>query len=475
MAHAAASVFCQDEIGAFPRAAAAYGLRELARRAGVPAQLFRTWRLEFESNGSISVFVQPGTRKRIQFPQMSRRTWTEIREGAFRTSTVKWIQVPSPVRGLVTDLKIPFSSSLGDDVGPLFLPIQHDCIQCPVDLPASIALTLGRFEETLPGPRDQHGRFSAFSSVAWRDGFLHRPIVDEYGLALEQALTHLLPGWRPAEKRLRVKLGHDVDDIGIPFQLRSSIGHTVRRGRPLATLCDLAAVGLGRKTAYQTLLNEIVQLSLDRGLDSAVYWKASAPSPFDSGYELTDERNLAMRSAFQSHGVEMGVHPSYHTFNSVANLRAEISKLREWLGQFELGGRQDYLRWTPQTWVLWESLGMAYDASVGYADHIGFRAGTSHPYKPWLFSQDREANLLEIPLHAMDTTLLCYMKLDPGQALSKVSDLLARCRSVGGVFTLLWHHTNLMESRQATVYRQLLDQLAGSDAFDWRAHSYGAN
>lgn len=475
MSHAVALVLRQDDIGTFPRAAIAYGVRELARRAGVSGQLFRAWRTEFDATGSVNLFVQPGTRKRIQFPAMGRPTWTEIRKGVFRTSTAKWDHGPKPLRGLVTDLKIPFSSSPYEDVGPLFPAVQHDCIQCPVDLPASISLTLGRFEETLPGPRDQHGRFSAFSSVAWRDGFLHRPIIDEYGLAFAQALTHLIPAWRPAGKRLRVKLGHDVDDVGLPFQLRSTFAHTLRRGRPLGTLRDLAAAGLGRQTAYQVLLQAIVQFSLDRGLDSAVYWKSSAPSPFDSGYDLKDIRNRALHAVFQSQGVEMGVHPSYQTFNSPAKLRAEISAVREWLAQFDLGGRQDYLRWNPETWVLWESLGMAYDASVGYADHVGFRAGTSYPYKPWLFSRDREANLLEIPLHAMDTTLLGYMKLDPEQALSRLSDLVARCRSVGGVFTLLWHHTNLMESTHETIYRQLLDQLAGSDAFDWRNQGYGAN
>jgi hypothetical protein len=313
-------------------------------------------------------------------------------------------------------------------------------VQCAVDLPASTVLTLGRFEETLPGPRDLHGRFSAFCSVAWRDGFLDRPIVDEYGLAFAQALTQLLPGWRPVEKRLRVKLGHDVDDIGIPFLLRSTVAHTFRRGRPLATLRDLAAAGLGLETAYQALLKEIVQLSLDRGLDSAVYWKASPASPYDRGYEIQDKRHVAMRAAFESSGVEMGVHPSYHTFNSAPKLRNEISVLRKWLGRFELGGRQDYLRWTPETWLLWESLGMTYDASVGYADHIGFRAGTSYPYRPWLF----------------------YACVE-------------RCRAVGGVFTLVWHHTNLMASKQATIYRQLLDRLAGSAAFDWRNSGYGAN
>jgi hypothetical protein len=335
-------------------------------------------------------------------------------------------------------------------------------------LPASITLTLGRFEETLPGPRDQHGRFSAFSSIAWRENFLHRPIVDEYGLAFAEALTRLLPGWHPKVKRLRVKLGHDVDDTGTPFLLRSTIAHAVSRGRPLAMLRDLVSSLGGVDTAYQTLLRQIVALSLNRGLQPAVYWKASTPGPYDRGYQLDDKRNLGLKSALQSRGVEMGIHPSYHTFNSEANLRKELTVIRQWLGESKLGGRQDYLRWNPQTWVLWESLGMAYDASVGYADYIGFRAGTSYPYQPWLFSQQREANLIEIPLLAMDTTLLQYMHLQPQQALAKLLELVDCCRAVGGVFTLVWHQTNLMKREHASAYFLLLNQLVASDFFDGR-------
>jgi len=64
-----------------------------------------------------------------------------------------------------------------------------------------------------------HGRFLAAQSVALRHNFLHRPIVDEYGLALQQVIELLLPGWRPPERKLRVKLSHDVDEVGIPLDL----------------------------------------------------------------------------------------------------------------------------------------------------------------------------------------------------------------------------------------------------------------
>jgi hypothetical protein len=217
------------------------------------------------------------------------------------------------------------------------------------------------------------------------------------------------------------------------------------------------------------LLRKLVGLSLERGLNSAVYWKANPPGTRNASYDLRHKRIRSLIAAFRAKNIEMGVHPSYDTFESLEQLRMEVSAVRELLGEHKIGGRQDFLRWSPETWVHWDSLGLAYDGTVGFADHVGFRAGTSYPYRPWLLSKGREADLLEIPLMAMDSTPQGYMKLSPDDALEKLLDCVARCRTVGGVFSLLWHNTRLIGAGYAAVYRRLLGELAGSDSYDWRA------
>lgn len=173
--------------------------------------------------------------------------------------------------------------------------------------------------------------------------------------------------------------------------------------------------------------------------------------------------------ALRDSGVELGIHPSYRSFDSQTAFQNEVSALKDILQQDTVGGRQDFLRWTPETWGVWEAEGIAYDASVGFADHIGFRAGTCHPYRPWLLDQGREANLLEIPLIAMDSTLLSYMCVSEEEALEKTRHCIDRCRVVGGVFTLLWHNTRIMNPRHKALYQALLDDLGGSPSYDWRS------
>jgi hypothetical protein len=468
----AAQVRCpREEALRHPRSAINYAICQLGRLAGVSPEILRHWRIEFEEAGFTTIFVAPGTNKRIRFRRIDPEVWEEINSGIFRMSVAKWPRVIGGVAQSSSDLVVPFSSSTKPEVGPLFAVAGEDLVDCPVDLPLATLLMLSRFEETIPHSRDEHDRFSAFSSVAWRGGFLRRPIVDEWGLAMEGALRHLLPGWRPTVRRFRVKLGHDADVIGIPMIFRTTLAHTLRRGRPDATIRDLISPWTRSATAYQRMLLQLVQLSGDYRLDSAVYWKFSASGPHDTGYDPRVPRIQAMISKFRSNGIEMGIHPSYRSFRDPDRFRTEVTALQELLGSQRLGGRQDYLRWCPETWIEWDSMGLAYDASVGFADHIGFRAGTCHPYRPWLLSLGRQANLLEIPLLAMDSTLECYMKLNPDQAFRGLFECVERCRAVGGVFSLVWHNTTLMRAGYSAIYRKFLQEIAGSDAYDWRKSS----
>lgn len=117
--------------------------------------------------------------------------------------------------------------------------------------------------------------------------------------------------------------------------------------------------------------------------------------------------------------------------------------------------------------------GLAYDSTVGFADRVGFRAGTCLPYHPWLLQLDREAQLTEIPLIVMEKTLIRYMGLTPQESLEEVRSCVARCRTVGGVFTLLWHNTTLDKSEYRSLYMKMLSQLSGAEGFNWRNGSTG--
>jgi hypothetical protein len=447
-----------------------YAIAELARRAGVPEAFYQQWKISVEVDRTV-VHLPGNVERQIVFPHAAPDHFRELSDGHVRWVHRSWMTSSSapPVDG-IPDFIVPFTKDEQNCAGkPLFILSGNTKIECTVDLPLSTLLTLSRWEETLDAERDAHGRFIAEQSIALKGAFLQRPIVDECGLAFEQALKALFPAWAPRERTLRVKLSHDADHLGIPFRLKNTLRHITHYRQPINSARDI--VGLLTKADPSDLhaLREIVSLSLDRTLDSAVYWKASLPSARDSGYDPRHRKIQRMIAWLTERNVESGVQPGYDTFRSPEKLRREVQILREVLGDGPLGGRQHYLRWCPDTWIHWETCGLAYDSSLCFADHVGFRAGTCVPYRPWLFSLNREADLLEIPLIVMDRTLLVYMKLDCQASIRLVKECIQRCSKVGGLFTLVWHNNNLLDPLYRSLYLQLLPLLQNGARYDWRS------
>jgi hypothetical protein len=170
-------------------------------------------------------------------------------------------------------------------------------------------------------------------------------------------------------------------------------------------------------------------------------------------------------------GFELGIHPGYNTFHSRGELATEVARLRSALSVNRPGGRQHYLRWSPETWLDWEACNLYYDSSVGFADRFGFRAGTSVPYCPWSISQNRELNLIEVPLILMDCTPVKYMGLSRVSGLERIRQCLKRTERVGGVFTILWHNTPLIEPEYKGWYESVLDLLPPSQSLQLPAAS----
>ncbi len=440
-----------------------YAVKELSRRAGVARDFFKGWTIEVTPCRTTISFCSE-TSAKIHFRHASEELPHSVAGAAIPVTSAKWFQASN--NSLMTsDLVLPFCEGCVDSPLPLYRSTNNGDIVCEFDLLASFVFTLSRLEETLCEKRDEHGRFPASASSALAHKYLERPILDEHGLAFEQVLSYLLPSWQPQPRVLRLKLSHDIDEIGIPFQARTSIGHAVKRYHPGATMRDLLSTVRASEPAELALVRRLAATSHSRGLHSAFYWKASPRGPHDSGYDPADPRVQHVVQQLQKQGFEIGVHPGYETFGARAELASEVDRLRGALHLGSPGGRQHYLRWSPQTWLDWEACGLSYDSSLGYAEHFGFRAGTAYPYHPWSLQENRELNLIEVPLILMDCTPVKYMKLCRAEALERIQAIIQRTALTGGVFAFLWHNTPLLDRAYDGWYESILDLLSSAKPF----------
>ncbi len=438
-----------------------YAVKELARRSGVPLDFFRKWQIDVTVDKT-TISFGPEIRGKVHFAHSSLEHQDRIAGPAIPVARAS-VSKLSPVHGLI----LPFCEPQPSPLQPLYQFANPETLVCRLDVLRSYLFTLSRVEEILGNTFDEHARFPALASVACSHEFLERPILDEHGLAFEQALAALIPAWQPQPRTLTVKLTHDIDDVGIPFRVRTALAHSLKRGQPFASLRDLLSSATALEPSELAQVRRLAEMSKSRDLHSAFYWKASPPGPHDSGYDPKLRKIQFVIRFLKDLGFELGVHPGYDTFGDCPKLAAEIGRLREVLQTDVRGGRQHYLRWNPNTWRDWEFCGLSYDSSVGFADRFGFRAGTAVPYRPWCFAENRELNLIELPLILMDCTPLKYMRLGKADGLQRIRALFQRMEHTGGVFTLLWHNTPLLDPDYDGWYESILDILSTAKRYEF--------
>ncbi len=344
-----------------------------------------------------------------------------------------------------------------------------------VDLFGGAFFLLTRYEEMVSPVRDRHGRFPASASLAWREGFLERPLVNEYVEVLWAALQRLWPRLQRKPRSYRVYLSHDVDQplcaagrkpalvlrsLAADVALRRDLGLAGRR---------LYAYGQARRGVLDAdpanTFDLIMDLSERQGRQSAFYFiaqKDCSAQSADYALEAPWLRRLLRR--IHERGHEIGLHGSYEAWRDPVRTSRECQKLRqiaaeEGVEQDAWGGRQHYLRWeNPQTWENWAVAGLDYDSTLGYADWVGFRCGVCYEYPVFSLASRRALPLRERPLIVMDGTL-ADMGLCNRAACERILRLSAVCKAFAGEFALLWHNNNLISRQQQRWYRLMCESL----------------
>jgi hypothetical protein len=351
-----------------------------------------------------------------------------------------------------------------------------DGARVEVDVFGSAFFMLSRYEELVVPERDRYGRFPASSSLAARAGFLQWPVVDAYVELLWSALARVWPRLRRRPRAFDVIVTHDVDDplatlgrgpglIARQFAgdlaRRRDIGLAARRARSLAR-ARRGDHGLDPHNTFDLLMD----VSERNGLRSGFYFMANRSVSAKDGdlYVLEHPWIRSLIGHIHRRGHEIGYHAGLDTYLDPARTAQEFAQLRavaeaQGVRQNRWGGRQHFLRWAaPVTWSNWERAGLSYDCTLAYAEAVGFRTGTCHPYRVFDLSERRALQLRERPFQVMDVTLFVYMSLSPEAARQAVMDIAGQCRRYRGSLGLLWHNNELLRTvREQRWYESLVN------------------
>lgn len=321
------------------------------------------------------------------------------------------------------------------------------------DLFASAFFLASRLEEPLSSARDRHNRFPASASLAATQGFLERPLVDEYARFLSTELTRVYPTltrrypW-PVVTRFAVCITHDVETLKSPSRLGYLKTRLLSAGRAAAKGDITRGVEQSAAGIIRALSGHNPTWSFDRLRDSVRPWPATlfffggATSNLDGAYDVESGRIKELLEALAADGCEIGAHLGYETGADAGLMKAQSSKVSSASGKAIKGVRHHYLRAEfPSVWKAHEKAGFLYDASLGYPEAAGFRAGTSLPFRPFDCRTGRISQVFALPLVVMDGMYFQYQRLPADETVANVLRLAETVQRAGGVFTLLWHNT----------------------------------
>lgn len=342
------------------------------------------------------------------------------------------------------------------------ISITSDKIICGVDLFASSFFMLTRWEEHVNETRDSHDRFPVWSSLAYQNDFLDRPVVNEYAELLWNMLRHL--GCKQKRKKRGFSLipTHDVDDIYLwpnrKKAIQTATGDLLKRysvRKVSQTVDNYLAIKSGKiKDPYDTF-DELMDFSEKCGAKSFFFFLSGGKTAYDNRYTLNDPFIINLMQKINERGHYIGFHPSYDTYTNSERWFKEYRLLSYSSPQPVKYGRQHYLRFqVPITWEIWDNNEMHWDSSLIYAEKEGFRCGTCYEFSVFNVLTRKTLKLKEYPLIVMDTNFNKDQEAQTVNIMERIDLLLNRVKKYNGNFVFLWHNSNIDHSS-----REILSQI----------------
>lgn len=333
----------------------------------------------------------------------------------------------------------------------------------PFDPFAASFYLSSRYEEYLPHIKDVHGRFAASQSVAYRNHFLQKPLINIWAREIASLLKKHFPGLEIPKKEYRYIPTIDIDNawayrhkgfirVGaglIADLINLNFRHFSERIKVLLRL---------KEDPYDTYDYQ-VELIERYNLQPIYFFLLGDYAPYDKNVPYQN-KHLQSLIKFIDDFAQVGIHPSYASNDKPASLKREISRLSAILHREIQSSRQHFLRMSlPETYQRLIEMDITDDYTMGYAEQPGFRASLCSPFFFYDLDLEIETSLRVHPFCIMDGTLKDYLKVEPEGVIDYVRPLIDEVRNVGGNFITIWHNESFAENERWRNWRKVYEDI----------------
>ena len=304
---------------------------------------------------------------------------------------------------------------------------------------------LSRYEEYIAKPEqfDEHNRFLG------SDLDYSKPIVDEICLEIQHKIKTKFPEVSFKQRVFKQINTHDIDYSWkylhhSPKVKIGSLFKKIVKGNFSEAKQQIKVLNQQKKDPYDTF-DYLKTLAEKHQIETIFFWLLGDYTTFDKNHHWENEAQKKLINTIIT-WAEIGIHPSYQTNNQEDKLKTEINRLEKIINQPIKKSRQHFIKLSfPHTYQQLLINKISEDYTMGFPHQLGFRAGTSTPYKWFDLSTNEQTLLIIYPFVAMDVTLKNYLKLTPQQALEEIKQLKQTIKAVNGTFITLFHQSNLNE------------------------------
>ena len=356
-----------------------------------------------------------------------------------------------------------------------FIQTEH-YVRLPLDILGITFFMLSRIEESWDQTKDAHNRFAVKHALAERLGLLYRPLVDEYTEILRSAMDWLWPALKlETFRKGRINVSCDVDRpisvekkmLNILKNMRRGIlqDGDVKMSFIQAVKAIRARMSDMSNDQYLANIRTIMALNEDAGNVVTFFFMAGSNHSLDGDCWIDHPAVRAVLKEIDDRGHIIGLHPSYLTTSNSLLLAEETEKLSRILEMEKINKplnacRQHYLRWLPaETPYALQKAGFKNDATLGFPEKPGFRCGTAKQFPLYDLKFEKTLEIIETPLHFMDSTINGTSYLNLGfspEALGLLNEIRERAIISGGSFSFLWHNCSFDGDPSLAFYKKAI-------------------
>jgi hypothetical protein len=331
----------------------------------------------------------------------------------------------------------------------------------PFDIFAASFYLISRYEEYLPHVKDIHQRYTAEESLAFKNKFLEKPVVDIWAYKLLHHIQEKFPNYKYKTRAYQFISTIDIDNA-FAYKHKSlvrSVGGFFKDFSQfkIFNIWDrFAVISRIKKDPFDTF-DKIIDIKKQSNIRTIFFFLIADYTTFDTNVSASKNKFRLLIKSMVDYA-RVGLHPSYFSMQNSSVLKKEQKRLERITNMPIMRSRQHYLRFSlPETYQNLIDLEITEDYSMGYASHVGFRASTCTPFYFYDLDFEIQTPLKIFPFALMDTTLNDYMKLTPKQSLGKIRDLKNEVKAVNGTFITLFHNEALSNYLRWKGWSRLYD------------------